>query len=80
VAIQKQNSTWPARLAGGVSVGVLCELVNSDGSMMRELQIDRFAHRLNLDSRIDCLAAEARQFSRNTAISRTALEELQTYT
>jgi hypothetical protein len=31
---------------------------------MRELQIDRFAHRLNLDSRIDCLVAGARQFSR----------------
>jgi 3,4-dihydroxy 2-butanone 4-phosphate synthase/GTP cyclohydrolase II len=37
-----------ARLAGQVSVGVLCELVNPDGSMMRGLQIDRFAHRFGL--------------------------------
>ena len=37
-----------ARLSGLVPVGVLCELVNPDGSMMRGLQMDRFAHRFGL--------------------------------
>ena len=36
------------RFAGLVSVGVLCELVNPDGSMMRGIQIDRFARRFGL--------------------------------
>jgi 3,4-dihydroxy 2-butanone 4-phosphate synthase/GTP cyclohydrolase II len=36
------------RLAGHVPVGVLCELVNKDGSMMRGAQIDSFAARNGL--------------------------------
>jgi 3,4-dihydroxy 2-butanone 4-phosphate synthase/GTP cyclohydrolase II len=36
------------RLAGHVPVGVLCELVNPDGSMMRGPQIDQFARRFGL--------------------------------
>jgi 3,4-dihydroxy 2-butanone 4-phosphate synthase / GTP cyclohydrolase II len=36
------------RLAGHVPVGVLCELVNPDGSMMRGAQIDSFAARSGL--------------------------------
>lgn len=36
------------RLAGHVPVGVLCELVNKDGSMMRSTQIDSFAARNGL--------------------------------
>jgi 3,4-dihydroxy 2-butanone 4-phosphate synthase/GTP cyclohydrolase II len=36
------------RLSGQTPVGVLCELVNSDGSMMRGDQIDRFAQRFGL--------------------------------
>lgn len=37
-----------ARLAGHVPIGVLCELVNVDGSMMRGAQIDEFAARFGL--------------------------------
>lgn len=36
------------RLAGHVPVGVLCELVNKDGSMMRGAQIESFAARNGL--------------------------------
>jgi 3,4-dihydroxy 2-butanone 4-phosphate synthase/GTP cyclohydrolase II len=36
------------RMAGHVPVGVLCELVNPDGSMMRGRQIDQFAARHHL--------------------------------
>jgi 3,4-dihydroxy 2-butanone 4-phosphate synthase / GTP cyclohydrolase II len=36
------------RLAGHVPVGVLCELVNTDGSMMRGRQLDAFARKHKL--------------------------------
>jgi 3,4-dihydroxy 2-butanone 4-phosphate synthase/GTP cyclohydrolase II len=36
------------RLAGHIPVGVLCEMVNPDGSMMRGDEIERFASRFGL--------------------------------
>jgi 3,4-dihydroxy 2-butanone 4-phosphate synthase/GTP cyclohydrolase II len=72
-----------ARLAAQVSVGVLCELVNSDGSMMRGLQIDRFAHRFGLlNISVAELIAWRREHGNSgepTVASRSAAEELQTY-
>jgi 3,4-dihydroxy 2-butanone 4-phosphate synthase/GTP cyclohydrolase II len=71
-----------ARLAGQVPVGVLCELVNSDGSMMRGLQIDRFAHRFGLlkisVAELIAWRREHDSSAETNAISRTAVEELQT--
>ena len=66
-----------ARLAGLPPVGVICEMVNDDGSVMRGPQLEDFAreHRLKLVSIADLIAYRQR---RETLVRRLAQFEMAT--
>jgi 3,4-dihydroxy 2-butanone 4-phosphate synthase/GTP cyclohydrolase II len=64
-----------ARLAGLTPAGVLCELVNDDGSMMRAPQLRRFAdaHRLSMISIADLIRFRRRRESQVVRLAQARL-------
>jgi len=45
---QTEGSVDLARLAGGAAAGVICEIMNDDGTMARKADLERFAQRHGL--------------------------------
>ena len=64
-----------ARLAGLTPAGVLCEIVNDDGSMMRAPELRRFAdeHRLTMISIADLIRFRRRRESQVVRLAQTRL-------